>query len=66
MSATTPRRHHDWNPSRRVTDVTTNRAADGDTLYRMSSHRIDSICQAISIETTNLVVQGTTITNGVK
>lgn len=46
MSAA-PRRHHDF---RRVTDVTTNRASDGDTLYRMPSHRIDSICQAISVE----------------
>jgi hypothetical protein len=48
MSATTPRRHHDF---RRVTDVTTHRAADGDTLYRMPSHLIDNLCQAISIET---------------
>jgi hypothetical protein len=46
MSATTPRRHHDF---RRVTDVTTNRASDGDTLYRMSSHRIDNICQGILV-----------------
>lgn len=45
MSAA-PRRHHDF---RRVTDITSNRAADGDTLYRMSSHRIDSICHNITI-----------------
>jgi hypothetical protein len=51
MSATTPRRHHDF---RRVTDITSNRASDGDTLYRMPSHRIDSICAAISIETNSL------------
>lgn len=51
MSAA-PRRHHDF---RRVTDITSNRAADGDTLYRMSSHRIDSICASImvSAETIN-------------
>lgn len=59
MSATTPRRHHDF---RRVTDITTNRASDGDTLYRMPSHRIDAICQSISIETT--VTQGVTTPNG--
>ncbi len=51
MSATTPRRHHDF---RRVTDTTSNRASDGDTLYRMPSHLIDNLCQAISIETDNL------------
>jgi hypothetical protein len=57
------RRQHDF---RRVTDMinqglmtsshgvrssTSNRAFDGDTLYRMPSHRIDSICQTINLNT---------------
>jgi hypothetical protein len=46
MSATTPRRHHDF---RRVTDFTTNRATDGDTLYRMPSHLIDNLCNNITL-----------------
>ncbi len=48
MSATTSRRHHDF---RRVTDITSNRASDGDTLYRMPSHLIDNICATILVST---------------
>lgn len=54
MSAA-PRRHHDF---RRVTDITSNRAADGDTLYRMSSHRIDNICSAINLVSVETQTEG--------
>lgn len=39
-----------------VTDVTSNRASDGDTLYRMPTHLIDNLCNNIilvSVETAN-------------
>lgn len=53
-----PRRHHDF---RRVTDITPNRAADGDTLYRMPSHRIDSICNNINLVSAEITTVKETI-----
>ena len=52
MSAERPtiKRHHDF---RRVTDVTLDRGTDGDSLYRMSSDKLDHLVQVIRIPSTD-------------